>query len=45
MGQTWKKNGIEAILVLKEAKFITQQHIQNPPESALGKKFYSHYTN
>ena len=44
-GQKWvnlEKNGIEAILVSKEAKFITQQHIQNPPESALGKKCYDY---
>jgi hypothetical protein len=37
-----EKNGIEVILVSKEAKFYAQPHIQNPPESALGKKNYDH---
>ena len=29
--------GIEMILVSKEADFFVEQHIQNPPKSALGK--------
>ena len=29
--------GIEVILVSKEADFFVEQHIQNPPKSALGK--------
>ena len=29
--------GIEVILVPKEANFFVEQHIQNPPKSALGK--------
>jgi hypothetical protein len=36
-GSNLEKNGIEAILVSKEAEFIGQQHIQNPPKSALEK--------
>ncbi len=38
--------GIEVILVSKEAEFFALglQYIQNPPESALGKKFYNRFS-
>jgi hypothetical protein len=38
-GSNWEKI---AILISKEAEFVGQQHIQNPPKSALGKKIYDH---
>ena len=36
-GSNPEKIGIEVILVSKEADFFVEQHIQNPPKSALGK--------
>ena len=36
-GSNPEEIGIEVILVSKEANFIVEQHIQNPPKSALGK--------
>ena len=39
-----EKSSVEAILVSKEAEFITEQHIQNPPKSTVGNWFYCYFS-
>ncbi len=39
-----EKSSVEAILVSKEAEFITEQHIQIPPKFAVGNWFYCYFS-